>query len=638
MRLALEMSQVRTVIDSYHGRLDAVAEALQNAVDAVEQRWADWEFDENTDLDEPDELPRIRVYIDYDANSIGVLDNGIGIDPITLPDVLEPFVSPKRLSQNATRGHKGVGTTFLAYGHPRFEVHTRVQGSEPVAYAIEWGRKWAMSRSVSEPPEYKRIEVTPSLEHLTSGTYVKVFFDAATTLRSVSKLLHNSPEMWREVLRSGTALGQVTLSTAQTDRPEWAKHIRATIHHPDSTVPSPFYFPFPHVDMQDGTHRELQWLQNHPGSHREYELIYVERSHPQLMALLKDELDELENSEDEYDREIASLLEEYEISVYASLSYKNTFYEEQFRDRIGRPNAQRFSLPYGVGGGIMVASVGMPMGALQSHLMETMQPQERRRYFILIHFNDEYSPDAGRKTIPQHVEPVVGFLEERLLKLLRTQNNRLLRDRESGARKKSKGIQGANQELKELISAIDRLEGQDQELDMRDLVLDRAPRWEEEMVALFVNLIIADHLPSYAIRALPGTYGRYDFLFDYQVVPAEAAMNNERLGISRQRLGEEGISLTELWGEFKFDINDLVADLEAEEGDPSKKYFNQISLLVVWAASAVTSDTYSVAPFSQRNWTERTFFGATHMIQAPNNDHCIEVIELRSALARLRDV
>src|SRR5438067_3620830 len=153
------------------------------------------------------------------------------------------------------------------------------------------------------------------------------------------------------------------------------------------------------------------------------------------------------------------------------MTIMNTFYKEQIRHLINIPRAQRVSLAPGVGGGIMVASVGMPMGSLQGHISETMQPQERRRYFLLLNFNRKYSPDIGRKTIPQALEPLVAWLERELLRVLRTQGGRLLKDRESGTRPKGAGLPQAEEELKALAKQIERLEAMDHELSFGSLLL-----------------------------------------------------------------------------------------------------------------------------------------------------------------------
>ncbi|MFF0723075.1 ATP-binding protein [Micromonospora sp. NPDC003816] len=635
LRLAYEQSQVRSVIDSYHGRLDAFAEGIQNSIDAIERRWGPQELDAQSEG--VDALPRLRIKLNFDENAIEILDNGIGIRPEQLEDLLEPFVTDKRLSSDPTRGHKGVGTTFLSYGHPLFEIHTKTADMDSaVGYRISGGHSWALGKKLVEPPDYLRVEAThPGLTTYESGTYVKIGLDARTNLKSLNRVLHNSSQMWAQVLRSTTAVGNVTVGQRNRELPSWMKALHISVEHPDGMHPAEFRFPLPHMPLDPEETNELQWLQSHPSGKREYSLIYVERSHEALRDLLKDEIEALENDEDGDSQAIVEAFNTYGVSVYAALSYKNTFYEEQFRELIGKPNAERLSLGPGVSGGVMVASVGMPMATLQSHLSETMQPQERRRYFLLVHFNDNYSPDIGRKTIPQAVEPLVKWLEWELLRLLRTQSGRLLRDRETGTRPGGATLATATEEVNKLAKRVSDLESLDDELLFGELVFQRSPAWEDEVVAIFVSLLAQRKLPGYKLRAIPGNEGRYDAFFDYRLTPGDQDDVPLELRVTPHQLPGGSLSLSGLWMEFKQDINSFVDDLENEAGSPSKKYYTHVALLVTWLASGITSERYGLEPITKANARERTFVGATHFLVLENSEHRVEVMSLRHVLASL---
>lgn len=337
LRLGYVQSKVRSVIDSYHGRLDAFAEAIQNAVDAIEGRWSTWKHEESEHTP-IDAAPRLRIIINEPENAVEVIDNGNGIEVDKLRELLEPYASDKRAFLAPTRGHKGVGTTFLAYGHPIFEIHTRTPGmSEAVGYKIEGGREWVMAEQAVQPPDYKRVETThPSLSQYESGTFVKVKFDSNTSLRTLATVLHNTPQMWREVLRSNTALGNVTLGDKKKHLKDWAKFLVVTLEHRDGQESVPFEFPLPHL-AENVTARELQWLQNNPANKREYSLIYIERDHAALQQLLASELQDLQNQADDDSQVILDRLKKYEVSAYASLAYKNTFMRSSFVSRSAIP-------------------------------------------------------------------------------------------------------------------------------------------------------------------------------------------------------------------------------------------------------------------------------------------------------------
>ena len=632
-------SQVRSIIDSYHGRMDAFAEAIQNGIDAIEKRWSSWNGEISDDL--PDSTPRIKIVLDADNNSMEVIDNGTGIDALKLEELLEPFATDKRNSENPQRGHKGVGTTFLAYGHPRFEIHTKTnEMRESVGYLIEGGRTWVTGSGSSNPPDYFRLkESHPALNHLESGTVVKVTFDQTTNLKSVARVIHSRPLMWATVLRSNTAVGFVALETRRDDRPNWAQQmgVAVEIRHV-GTEQAEFQFPFPHLLPGNDVTRELQWLQSNPDKNDKkiFELVYVERGYEALRSLLKDEIHELENSDDETEQAILSAFSKYEVGVYASLAYKNTFYEDQF-DQLIKTHTDRLTLHPGVGGGVMVASMGMPMGGLQTHLLETMQPQDRRRYFLLVHFNHRYSPDIGRKTIPQEVEPLVQWLELMLLGLLKkAAKHRMLKDKEAETRPTGNTLSKANEELRALIKQVAELSKYEEDLDFSEFILHRAPDWESEVVAIFLDIIGRDRLPGYTIQAIPGSHGRYDALFNYDLKSEEQLSVPEALRVAEYQFdSDSAIHLTDRWMEFKQEITAFIADLERDDGASSKKYFNHVDLLITWSVKGNSSGKYVIEQIDKNNMIERHFVGSTHFLLADNHDHRVEVICLYDLIRAL---
>src|SRR5687768_1766492 len=102
--------QIKNILKSYTGWYDPFSELIQNALDAVETRKRRTKSEYN---------PRIWIRIDLQKNQLSVTDNGIGFAEDQFKSFLAPNVSFKK---DNTRGNKGVGATYLAYGFNQVQI------------------------------------------------------------------------------------------------------------------------------------------------------------------------------------------------------------------------------------------------------------------------------------------------------------------------------------------------------------------------------------------------------------------------------------------------------------------------------------------------------------------------------------
>ena len=66
---------------------------------------------------------RIKIIMNLQENSVYVADNGIGFEEKQFRTFLSPNITFKK--QGHSRGNKGVGTTYIAYGFNRTEIYTK---------------------------------------------------------------------------------------------------------------------------------------------------------------------------------------------------------------------------------------------------------------------------------------------------------------------------------------------------------------------------------------------------------------------------------------------------------------------------------------------------------------------------------
>jgi len=135
---------IEGILESYNSNYDMLGEAVQNAVDALEDAAL-------LELSGPYVL---HVTVDLSQNRLSVLDTGIGLSAKEMMSAFAPSVSFKRDSaiigerkkrEAAYRGYKGVGLTYIAYGTDHVAIHSKRNGVLNKA-RMQHGRSWATGK------------------------------------------------------------------------------------------------------------------------------------------------------------------------------------------------------------------------------------------------------------------------------------------------------------------------------------------------------------------------------------------------------------------------------------------------------------------------------------------------------------
>ena len=153
--------------------------------------------------------PKINIVIDIDRNALTVTDNGIGLDK----DKFEQFLAPNfSFKTGNTRGHKGVGATYVAYGFNYMRVSTKVPGFNASGRIIG-AKDWLKSGSTGtnpkvEPDSSDYTDMT--FDKFDRGVSITVRFDENTHPKRLDWIRADNASKWSKILAVKTGLGSVT--------------------------------------------------------------------------------------------------------------------------------------------------------------------------------------------------------------------------------------------------------------------------------------------------------------------------------------------------------------------------------------------------------------------------------------------
>jgi hypothetical protein len=213
----MKKKEIKNILRSYTGHYDLFAELIQNSLDALDMRSL---------IEGPHYEPQLWIHIDIQQQTVSVSDNGIGLSNDELHLFLKPNLSFKK--GNNTRGNKGVGATYLAYGFNYLQIATRVPEFE-YAGTMEQGREWIEDTTGYIPrPHIRPTQLDdPAFANVDRGASFTVkLFGNGIRPKDLSWIGATIADKWDAVLRIKTPLGGIYLF--DTTRPRTVCHLKVT--------------------------------------------------------------------------------------------------------------------------------------------------------------------------------------------------------------------------------------------------------------------------------------------------------------------------------------------------------------------------------------------------------------------------
>ncbi len=603
---------IQGILESYHGNYDVLAEAAQNAIDAVEDA-------KLMGLASPF---AIEVTVNLADNWIGVLDTGIGMSFAEVTSVFAPNVSykhkaalkGKRDKRNMYRGYKGVGLTFLSYGTDDIVIHSKQQGSTTIKARMKYGRSWAEGKRREAALMAEDTDPSP-LDALARGTYLKVQFSAATRPRNLSKLAGSFP-IWATLLRTMTAVGQVLLGREQLAPIKARLTLVDNNGHSSSSDIEPTFL-YPHQIKRSPSFRFLdlpKYYDNHaeqtapPPDKIRQDGVYLEWDTDRIRKELTDD----------QRSQFTDQLNAYAPHLYGFVPYQGSVWGELNQIATGVRN-RNYLYP-----GLMIA-VNRQRLADIFEIGASRYETFSRNVFVAVHF-DEAKPDQGRKTLEVEALELAQKSADRAVQYLAKQRG-LLRPPGESATPEHRQIE---KDHADWIFNV-RTHARSSPLHVPPATFISTPLTEQDVVGLFHQLSALGVFPGIKIYAT-SQIKTYDCLIEYNC-PVDGpgllyrAADDNPLGVSPYTRGEEKTFHTrQLTVEFKNNLDGLIDDVEGE----GPKSFGNIDLCVCWGSVGTGFKGYELEPITETNLDERPYPGVTHLLRRDGDVHVIKIIMLET--------
>lgn len=593
--------EIRNILGSYVGWYDPFCELIQNSLDSIEERVKN---------EKGNYEPTLWITINIQENSLSVTDNGIGLDEEKFTKFLCPDISFK---SGKTRGHKGVGATYIAYGFNFIQVATKYPDYIATG-KMENARKWLDDENPASNPQMKPDDkgaIDQNFENIDRGVSIHVKFDKTTHPKDLKWIVTDTAENWFKILSVKTGMGaftpnnQIKVNLTVIDRNGKATSL--------SKKGIEYYWVHSAVPKAS-TIKEISDKQNElfqkrgiyhylPSKYKNLDSFY-QRYYP-------DDLLELEkNNQIRFDEEEKEIIGKYQPEIYIAYVYSLKIWEAIHSTLQVRSGVK---ILYG---GIQIAANNMPQGELiQIPLNRNIGRQNQ--IHCVIHFNN-CRPDLGRKGFQNEITEFAKEISKKLADGPLMKIKFTLRANTGAAANLSKEQEVDNwkMEMKEHETKNPlQLVNENFFLPSRKISITSKPTREQDVIALFNQLIAGGVIRGIKIMSTNERL-TYDGLYRVTIeTPIEHHLFNERenpLGIDKSILDSFTLPFRTdpKILEYKYSLDGLIEDIES-----GLKNSNHIGLVVVWETGTEYQENYKITSYlDPDNLTLREYHGLTHGI------------------------
>lgn len=598
--ISIARANVRGILDSYHGDWDFMIEMLQNAVDALDLKF-------NNSSEQSDEKPEIEIMINQKAGTVRVSDNGIGMNTNEARLILYPNYTNKPYSRTeagkrSLRGHKGVGLTFLAFGFNLLRYCSKMD-NQFFSGEISGGKLWVDTEEGADLPRVIPSEYCPEfLEGRKSGSSFEVAIGSEFSQRINLNWLG-----WHYVTRCLTAAGYCDINELFP----WNKNAIVTLRVIDANgvketppddyseqLPLEYFYPDNVLKScnLDGYFAKYSDRTEPPRTEKgKYEALFIKWDTDRIESIIfhKGEIDDEKSARYAH----YQFTKQHLPTIYAMFTHSQRVWKERLDEGYSNDKRRRFWRP-----GIQVITQQMPTGQIQEVSLP-FRAGYRDRIFILVEI-PEAKPDYGRKGFKADINSYVQFIASELI-LEYFLRNRILMKPTSIAHGPT--VVDAEAAADQRIFEVQELP----ELGVPALNFKKEPQYENDVIALFSELLARDLIRGYEILSV-SSGSQYDGVVNYRFTRNPDKLlyhpTNNPLGITKAHIAKTDLLSKNL--EFKRSLIDLINDFDDETKSPQKVRF-----VVTWDEGDTTGSGYEIINLLEDdNYELRSFHSETHQL------------------------
>ena len=570
------------------------------------------------------------MIINLKENTLTVSDNGTGLSKEKYEQFLAPSFSFK---SGKTRGHKGVGATYIAYGFNYIQLCSRTLDFVAIGKMVD-ARKWLTDINPSGNPKVipdSQPSIDSWFNEIKSGVSITVKFSKDTKPNELSWLNANTAEQWRKILSIKTAVGSIKNTVpVQVNIVVIAKNGKET-----SCVIEPISYLWPH-----GIVRKSAKLSDIDNKRKELFDKYGENiKMPSQFTNIDCIYDiykgkEIENIIDCSDEE-QDIINKYNPYIYFSYMYSTNVWQAFHNELSIRKNISI------LGPGIQIATNNMPQGELLTIPLKRNIGRQNQAH-ILIHY-DNCRADLGRKGFQKELVEFSQSVAKKIIEKKITAVRKYMRKASGGPGNLARTQKVDN--WKEKFKLHEEQYPLDIKTDcfflpLKKISITSQPTREQDVIALFNQLLAGGVIRGIRIMST-NEHFTYDGMFRIAIEkPFENYIYDEQinpLGVDKdsQIFGDDELFISSpKILEYKFSLDGLIEDIESDE-----KNTNDIDLVVAWETGELYQQNYYITSLiDPDNMYLREFHGVTHtMYNINSNQKELDLIILSELMDMLVD-